>query len=117
MANGILFSNRFTNYLPEVQFQRESPEHRLVQLNTNTPVARPALALYPNPASTEAYLNWPVEQKGGLIQIMDAQGRILMEHQALENGLSRLDLSEMPAGLYKVYFEGTGLSASFSIVR
>lgn len=117
MANGILFSNRFTDYLPEVQFPREGPEQRLVPVKASNTIARPALALYPNPANTEAYLKWPVGLKGGLIQIMDAQGRILLEHQAVENGLSRLNLGELPAGLYKVYLEGTELSASFSIAR
>ncbi len=110
-------SNHFTDYLPEVQFPREGPQQRLVQVQPSTPVARPALALYPNPASTEAYLKWPVEHKGGLIQIMDTQGRVLLEHQAEENGLSRLDLTELPAGLYKVCLSDTGLCASFSIVR
>ncbi|MBZ0207799.1 MAG: T9SS type A sorting domain-containing protein [Flavobacteriales bacterium] len=77
----------------------------------------PYRLLYPNPASTEAYLKWPVEQKGDEIRIMDAQGRILLVHQAEENGLSRLDLSALPAGLYKVHMGGSGLSTSFSIVR
>lgn len=117
MANGILRAYGFSDYLPEVQFPREGPEPRLVQVQPSTPVARPALALYPNPANTEAYLKWPVEHKGSLIQIMDTQGRILLDHQAEENGLSRLDLTGLPAGLYKVCLSDTGLCASFSIVR
>ncbi|MBZ0207802.1 MAG: T9SS type A sorting domain-containing protein [Flavobacteriales bacterium] len=117
MAGGILFSHHFTEYVPEVQFPREGPAPRLVPATSVATKARPALALYPNPASTEAYLTWPVEQKGDEIQIMDAQGRILLVHQAEENGVSRLDLSKLPAGLYKVYLNGSGLSVSFSIVR
>lgn len=74
-------SNHCTDYLPEVQFPRERPEQRRVPLATGAEVARPAMALYPNPASTEAYLKWPVEEKGSLIQVMDAQGRIPLEHQ------------------------------------
>ncbi|MBP8823635.1 MAG: hypothetical protein KBH07_08330, partial [Flavobacteriales bacterium] len=78
---------------------------------------RPRLALYPNPANTEAYLTWPVELKGDRIAVLDAQGRILLEQEVLGNGLTHLALQDLPMGFYKLVLRGSGLSSSFSIVR
>jgi len=72
---------------------------------------------YPNPASTETYLTWPISEKGDVLMGLGARGIILLERKAIENGVSRLDLSQLPPGIYKVYLRECGLSTSFSVVR
>jgi len=79
--------------------------------------SEPYRPLYPNPASTEAYLTWPIKEKGDAIVVMDGQARTLFEQKAVENGVSRLDLRALPPGLYKVYLRECGLSTSLSVVR
>lgn len=72
----------------------------------------PPAAEHPN-----AYMTLPMEFQNDVIIVLDAQGRILMDHWAVENGLSELDLHELPAGLYKAVLRKAGLSTTFSIVR
>lgn len=100
-----------------VEFPQEDRSVPEPDETIETNIHRPTLALYPNPASTETYLTWPMAEKGDAIVVMDSQGRILMEQKAVENGVSRLEINNLPPGLYKVYLRECGLSTSFSVVR
>jgi len=75
------------------------------------------LAVYPNPANTEAYFTWPSEHQGDLLAVLDAQGRTVLEHRLTENGLTRLSLAHLPVGLYQAQLRAAGLSTAFTIQR
>ncbi len=117
LCGSILRSIDLTDYMPAVEFPRNDRSALGSEAPNKGVTTRPSLVLYPNPASTEAYVTWPVKDKGDEIVIMDGQGRVVLEQKAVENGVSRLNLGSLPSGLYKVFLRECGLSTSFSVVR
>ncbi|MFZ1331153.1 MAG: YCF48-related protein [Flavobacteriales bacterium] len=61
---------------------------------------RSTLQLYPNPTQTETTLTLPTEENGSA-EVLDLHGRIV--HQSpVRQGRGRIDLSELPSGVYAV---------------
>lgn len=80
--------------------------------------ARVSFTAYPNPASD--VLNLPVEVKGtGLVEVMDAAGRVVLGRTLTANGPHGLPVSTLPAGLYTARItDASGIrTARFQVAR
>lgn len=67
----------------------------------------PALSLYPNPASGQLFLESDNFNSSTAIAIFDVKGAKVKDVQVrAENGLIRLDISELAGGIYMMYTEG-----------
>ncbi len=63
----------------------------------------PLLGIWPNPATTSAWLHYPIEADGnGTIQVYDPQGRLIKSFQPNTNGLMELSLKNFKSGMYVV---------------
>lgn len=73
-------------------------------VSTDKPLAKHTIEVYPNPASNYLFLNElpnDIEQ----IQIQNIAGQIILQ-KAIATTSQRLDVSQLPSGLYFVVFEG-----------
>lgn len=67
----------------------------------------PALSLYPNPASGQLFLESDDFNSSTAIAIYDVKGAKVKDVQlSAENGVIRLDISELSGGIYMMYTEG-----------
>jgi len=63
----------------------------------------PLLGVWPNPATTSAWLHYPIEaDEHATIQVFDPQGRLLNSFQPSTNGLVELSLKNYESGIYVV---------------
>jgi len=88
---------------------------------TDTPVRvrEPALpwapAVFPNPASDQVWIRWPAKEPG-LGELSTMQGQLLQRYQLLP-GNNRLDVSQLPAGLYVLNYRQNGLVRSVRLFK
>ncbi|MEL6719026.1 MAG: DUF4465 domain-containing protein [Bacteroidota bacterium] len=74
---------------------------------TRTPKLDLNLAIFPNPTANFLNFNW--EQAQGMVQVVDLQGRILLE-QTLQKGNNQIGVNALLKGIYSLQFitkEGT----------
>lgn len=63
----------------------------------------PLLGVWPNPASSSAWLHYPIEaDEKATIQIFDPQGRLVQSFQPNTKGLVELSLKNYESGIYVV---------------
>lgn len=121
-AAGVLWGIGATDHLEPVTLPRDyrsmtQAEDGAMPGEPGEPAARPAIAVYPNPAANEVYVTLPPSTKGDLLEVIDVHGRLVLAHRIKELGLCRLDIAVLPAGFYKAVVPSTGLSTSFTILR
>ncbi|MCB0578842.1 MAG: T9SS type A sorting domain-containing protein, partial [Phaeodactylibacter sp.] len=63
-----------------------------------------AMRLYPNPALEEAVVEFP-EPAAGILTIRSGLGQVVLTQQAAGQRSMRVDVRELPAGVYWVSFE------------
>ena len=74
---------------------------------TSAPKLALNLDIFPNPTTDFLNFNW--EKQQGIVQIVDLQGRILLE-QILQKGNNQVEVNQLARGLYHLQFitqEGT----------
>ncbi|MCC6281862.1 MAG: T9SS type A sorting domain-containing protein [Saprospiraceae bacterium] len=74
-------------------------------LENITGVETPAdqgIALYPNPATTEIFLN---NQEAGVLRVLDVLGRLQFEQNADQPGSIQVSVQHLPAGTYFALFQ------------
>lgn len=101
LALGILQEIGAADFEPEprVPIQFRSLEQR----NNKTNDEQPLLGVWPNPASTSAWLHYPIEADDhGTIEVYDPQGRLLNSFQPSTSGLVELSLAHYESGIYIV---------------
>lgn len=77
-----------------------------IRVSTNiVPVAQAGLALYPNPATEDIFINLPA---GGKVQleVLDASGREVRNQLASSTGTQRISIAGLAPGCYTVRVEG-----------
>ncbi len=60
----------------------------------------PDFSVYPNPASHEIYVDFPDNELSGALSLLNAAGQLLRTVQAEGATTVRLDLQDLPRGLY-----------------
>jgi len=68
---------------------------------TSAPKLDLDLTIFPNPTSN--FLNFTWEQQQGIVQVVDLQGRILLE-QILQKGNNQIEVNQLVHGLYSLQF-------------
>ncbi len=68
------------------------------------------MTLMPNPATTQINLTWTVELTS--IEIMDAQGRLVITKAVNNTNSLVVDLTELPAGVYSVRYNNNNTVAA-----
>ena len=65
------------------------------------------VAIFPNPATDEVWVNFPVMKEGGTISLLSPEGRHLSKY-TLSKGQDtfRMDVGQLPDGLYFISLEG-----------
>ncbi len=71
--------------------------------------------IYPNPATTEIFVDNMVEGSQS-ISIYDFYGREVL-NQLVEHGLNRIDISKLPSGMYLVQVKGSSIFSGRFIVK
>ncbi|HLP93690.1 MAG TPA: T9SS type A sorting domain-containing protein [Saprospiraceae bacterium] len=102
-AQGILSDGTPKTVLPEAVTPVE------ISLSQNNPEAIPGLALWPNPADGITVLRIPGNTSLLRVRVYDALGREVWTGQTNRDQL-RMDLSALPAGVYRVQVGGGWLS-------
>jgi hypothetical protein len=72
------------------------------------------IVLYPNPTSGILYFN--TAAKPGSIYISDISGRVLRTY-TLDANRNHISVSDLPAGLYNIYFYGDNISTGKKFVK
>lgn len=99
-AWGWLYANGATDSLPG---QPVIVENRSFTLANHHDKAKPErfLQAWPNPAKDRVVLTYPREADGmGLVQIFNADGRLVNEFTASDAGFQEINLNGWPTGLY-----------------
>ncbi|CAL2108107.1 exported hypothetical protein [Tenacibaculum sp. 190524A02b] len=60
--------------------------------------------VFPNPVKTVLNIKLPENSTDGLVQIIDASGRVLITHEIEEEGTQRIDVRDLPRGMYITRF-------------
>jgi hypothetical protein len=72
------------------------------------------VSLSPNPATTFTELSTGANWSGAMIQVLNATAQVEMEMAVNASGKTRLDISELPAGLYLVRIQN---SKQYTVVK
>jgi hypothetical protein len=92
---------RGTNYyrLKPVDLNRRSTFSRIVTIEM---VQEPGLSIYPNPASTEWFIDFSNAEKADsrLIELLDVQGRKCVEVKTLDEKVVQFSRQELASGIY-----------------
>ena len=89
---------------------------KIVELTAEV-VTNSFLTVFPNPASTEIFIALPPGESHGEFQVSDALGKKVMSGQLLRNW-TRLQVNDLPAGVYVFHFSGVERSsARFEVLR
>ena len=101
MALGILQEIGLADFEPE---PRVPIQYRSLQIGKDKRNEElPLLGIWPNPATTSAWLHYPIEADGNAtIQVYDPQGRLMNSFQPNSNGLVELSLKNYESGMYVV---------------
>ncbi len=79
--------------------------------------AASALKLYPNPITNQLLTLSHLPETGASIQIMDLQGKIIIQNTFKNNTKAQLDVSVLKTGLYVVSIKGQGLQKSILLSK
>jgi hypothetical protein len=117
LAAGILFATTGDAPLPPVAWPdftkragAPAKPRRAAQWNTGN-----ELAAYPNPARDRAYLVYPAALDGGVLNVFDAQGRLVHSMPLRGNGVLELQVAAWTPGLYQVSLAGTPLTTKLIV--
>jgi hypothetical protein len=117
MAAGILFATTGEAPLPPVAWPdftkragAPAKPRRAAQWNMGN-----ELAAYPNPARDRAYLVYPAALDGGVLNVFDAQGRLVHSMPLRGNGVLELQVAAWTPGLYQVSLAGTPLTTKLIV--
>ena len=64
--------------------------------------AQTSITIYPNPATDELNISYPYADAGAVARIMSMDGRVLSSVILSSVGTSKMDVHELPAGVYIV---------------
>lgn len=91
--------NVYVNVKDGTMWRRPLAELGIItSVSENEALSERTWSLYPNPAISQVYINWP-EQSRGVIRIFNTQGALVMEKTA-DAGQQSLDVSGLPVGQY-----------------
>ncbi len=106
VINDISYTVEIWNFFRRFQHQTVSQE----DLQT------PRLSVYPNPATDWLQVNGFNGADQGVISIVDASGKMLMQ-QNFSNGFSAIDVSKLSAGMYILQFSGSNLQQALPFLK
>ncbi len=101
----------------EVFYKYTGPAYNYGPTKTRRLPVTAAVKVYPNPASDLLHIGNIATYE--TLHIFNAQGQEVYKAAVGQKDASSVDISQLPAGNYKVYFSGngTGLSRSFTVIR
>lgn len=109
-------------YTVRVSDDRGCYSYEQISVNTissiNTFSQKELFNLYPNPANQEAFIELNEFKENLRLECVDMMGRTVLHLENIQNGRIRLDLQQIPAGLYFVkIFDGNQEFSKKLIIR
>lgn len=90
--------------------------NKLLQLGTEQHMQETLFALYPNPVSTEINISFPKDADQAEFKLYNVLGKMVIK--ANINPLkNRVDVSELPSGMYIVSITSNNKTTSFKIIK
>ena len=84
-------------------------------LGVNSSLEKLNWNIYPNPISDIVYINLPESNKPLILKMIDSQGKMVKEI-TLNQPTSKIDLSDLSNGIYKMVLTSNNLTSTKSIV-
>lgn len=117
-AAAILLSIDAEAPLPPVRFPNFTKSRSLDRVGSPAVgEMEPALACYPNPATTSSFITYPPELDGTVMAIHDVKGALVHSLPLNDNGLVEINVQALDIGLYNISIPGTSLSAKLNVHR
>ncbi len=91
--------NVYVNVKDGTMWRRPLAELGIItSVSENEALSERAWSVFPNPASSQVYINWP-EQSRGVIRVFNTQGAMVTE-KTTDAGQQSIDVSGLPVGQY-----------------
>ncbi|OAQ37920.1 hypothetical protein A5893_16240 [Pedobacter psychrophilus] len=76
------------------------------------------LSVYPNPANDIIIVNHGLNSKGGLIRVIDVNGKLVLNHLVSANqAISELDISKLSSGIYMINYQTDLNTSSIKMIK
>ncbi len=85
------------------------PGHCYNILNTESQIQKPSIVAFPNPASDQVFIELPSQNNKAVLQLFSITGKPVNVPYTFDGNLFRLDVSQLPSGLYNARICGSNI--------